>query len=329
MSEQHQQVHEEHVLSGIPFQHVKSDRRQPGRVFRAENYFARLGPEPFIGAQAVRAAELYQRGFPVPEVIDSGNHEGDWYFIETAFAGETFHVLFAEETERHGRIQDSTFQAYLDVIRRYMIAQTAPSNRTIVDPHDFVHQLIPQSQVFQAYERHGHDATLYDRAIQRAIQQLAAAPTGILQYDLNPFNILKQGVIDIELSGPGVIGYDSLTSARWGGSWYPDYPARYTTAYRLRPEQLQQNDALIDEVARSQGLPAPSRWLQEFLLLRSAWAVAYFDAYDPRPENDWSSDRRSFQHFRSNILKTSVQHYLAGQPIPYWSFPMTPGGELN
>lgn len=105
----------------------------------------------------------------------------------------------------------------------------------------------------------------------------------------------------------------SLT--RWGGSWFTDYPSRYPVAYKLTDNQIEENDRLISELTTTNGLADPLEYLQEFLLLKSAWAV-----FDPNsPQDSWPKDKIAFGQYRANVLKLVIEKYLAGQTIDYRS----------
>ena len=122
-----------YLLGGVEFRRLKVGRRLAGAVLQSDTgLFARIGPREVIQPQQAYAQYLYERGFPVPQVVWSGEHKetGEWCFAERSVGKETFHARFARETERHGSVQDDTLRSYLATIYRYIDAQMAPRNRT-------------------------------------------------------------------------------------------------------------------------------------------------------------------------------------------------------
>ncbi len=148
---------------------------------------------------------------------------------------------------------------------------------------------------------------------------------GILQFDLNPFNVLKNGIIDFELVGYGPIAYDVLMSARWGGSWFTDYPSLHSTAYKLTNNQIKENDKLVSNMAAENDLTDPMQYLQEFLLLKSTWAASDFNP----PQDNWPKNKIAFRRYRANVLKTVIKAYLSGNIIDCQLLSGIPGGELD
>lgn len=305
------------TLNGNDFEIIKPVRLRGGMVVKAGNIYGRIGPKLETLEEQIHTVSLLERGFPVAQIIDSGAVGDDmWFFTESSLGDTPFHELFSSEYSTNEKISDSTFNQYLDVIRHYSKAQSTERNYTTVSAEDFVSSLLPRQLVIHNYDYFGYDVDQYENAIKRATQRLERAPMGILQFDLNPYNTLRQGVIDFEAVGYGPIGYDTLMSARWGGGWFPNYPARHTMAYRLSNQQIAENDTLVNGMAKQNRLEEPTIYLNEFLLLKTAWASS-----DILPvTSDMPIDRIEFRRYRAKLLDVAVNSYLAGKPIPYDEF---------
>jgi len=314
-------------LESRDFTVIKPSRLREGKVLHNDtnNLYARLGEKEITLEEQIHTTALRKKGFPVPEVIYSGNYGDEWYFIEKSLGKVPFHKLFVEEYQASGSVSNTSFKKYLDVIKRYSLAQMHPKNTTDVSAEAFVTALIPRERVIPSYAYFKHDVKKYEQAIEQATARLSDAHMGILQFDLNPYNILENGIIDFELVGYGPVGYDSLMSAIWAGTWFTNYPSRYPIGYRLTDQQVEQNRQRIDRLAETHGYPKPSNYLNEFLLLKCAWAASGF--YPPQP--DWPNDKIAFKRFRTNVLKSAIDEYLAGNDIPYQLFPTISGGEID
>lgn len=313
-------------IDGRQFEVIKDSRLRDGVVVKCGDVYGRLGPKDLVTEELTHTLSLQDRGFPVPKVLGSGElADGMYYFTESSLGTETFHKLFTREYRETGTVSNASFSSYISVIEKYAQAQAQNNNRTKITAAEFIANLVPNNEVVPSYSYFGYDAEEYLNAIALASDKLTDAPMGILQYDLNPYNMLKGGVIDFELVGYGPIGFDTLMSARWGGTWFTDYPSRYPIGYALSARQIAENDTLIREIATKHNISDPAIYLQEFLLLKSAWALA--EPVPPQP--DWPQDKLAFRRFRTNVLKKAVVSYLNGEQIDYESFSKITGGELT
>jgi len=313
-------------LNGQDFVVIKPTRLRDGMVLKSGDVFARLGPKLSTLDEQIHTVSLYNKGFPVPEVLNSGDYgDGYWYFTETSLGDTTFHTQFMTEYKELGYIKDETFSSYLKVIESYTNAQVMTENRTTVDINEAIETIIPNQHVLPNYCYFGFDESDYSNALTKVSTKLSEAPMGILQHDLNPFNVLNNGIIDFELVGSGPIAYDTLMSARWSRGWFTSYPSRYPVAYMFSDDQIARNDALIDSIAQKNGLVAPTTFMQEFLLLKSAWALSDYTT----PQPDWPKDKLAFHQFRANVLNKVIKQYLTDQSIDYRDLCNVPGDELE
>jgi hypothetical protein len=312
-------------INGRTFEIVKPTRLLNGMVLKAGDIYARVGEKKPTLEEQNHTVSLLDRGFPVPIVLESGElPDNKWYFTETSLGQDNFHKQFTDQYRSEGEISEESFARYLAVIKKYARAQSNTKNRTTIKPSKFIETLIPKTAVLPTYCYFGHSETEYVHALDKVADRLVHAPMGIIQHDLNPFNILDGGVIDFELVGYGPIGYDTLMSARWSQGWFTNYPSRYPTAYKFSSLQIQTSDELIDEIATTNGCGMPTEYLQEFTLLKSAWAISEIVPPDP----DWPHDKLAFRRYRANVLAHVVQKYLDDEEIDFTGLANIPGGEL-
>ncbi len=313
-------------INGQIFEIIRPTRLNEGMVLKSGDIFARMGPKKIILKEQNHTTSLYNHGFPVAKILDYGEtSDGQWYFTETSLGKATFHEIFEKEYKNNGEISRQTFNQYLATIKKYVTAQFAINNRTTISATKFIKTLLPEQRVLNNYCYFGYDANDYIKAIKLATTKLTHCQMGILQFDLNPFNVLKNGVIDFELVGSGPIAYDVLMSTRWGSSWFTDYPSLHSIAYKLTNNQIEENDKLISNLAAENDLTDPTQYLQEFLLLKSAWAASDFNP----PQNDWPKNKIAFRRYRANVLKAVIEMYLSKNIINYQLLSSIPGGELE
>ena len=307
------------TLRGEVFDIVKPTRLLPGMVLKSKtrDVYARLGPKDATLEEQTHTVSLYKRGFPVARVLDSGEYgNGEWYFVEESLGEEPFHTRFAREWSEHGAVTNETFSLYRNVVKRYIAAQFHPANHTTVSAEDFVLETIPDEQILANYQACGGNIDRYHEAIALATKQLTNAPMGILQLDLNPYNILDRGMIDFELVGYGPVGYDSLLVSLWH-RWFTNDPhAKYTLAYTLSEQQVGSISQLVSAAARASDLPNPYDYLQEFLLIKTAWSFT-----STKTIHQEEPSKQNFYRYRAALLTHCVNSYLSGTVIDPLTFP--------
>lgn len=306
-------------LNGERFTIVKPERLNLGMVLRSTTRpaYARLGEKQAVLSEQIHTVSLGERGFPVARVLDSGPRgETDWYFIEEDLGEQSFHTVFRDEYGRDGVVSNETFAKYFSVLERYFVAQYDPKNRTSVSANDFLEAVFPEHEVTGNYYKLGGDVEKYRAAIAKATARLADAPMGILQFDLNPYNIMEHGVIDFEMVGYGPLGYDAYFVSRWHRWFVADQSSRYSGAYMLSEDQIAACDQLVEQLAVEQGLPSPSKYHQEFAFIKTAWGFSSHKNIDDEP-----ASKRAFYQYRAELLVQCVDNYLADMPIDPLTFP--------
>lgn len=307
------------TINGELFDVVKPTRLLPGMVLKSQtrDVYARLGPKESALEEQIHTVSLHERGFPVARVLDSGEYgEDQWYFIEESLGEQPFHIQFASEYKESGEVSEATFTKYRNVMQRYIDAQFSRHNRSSITAKEFIESTIPDNLIVANYATCGKDVTRYQQAIALATKRLANAPMGVLQYDLNPFNILDGGMIDFELVGYGPLGYDTLLVSLWHRWFSNDTSSRYHVAYYLSESQINTIAAMVGAAAEQGGLSDSRQYMQEFLLIKSAWGFSSLqDVYD-EPE-----DKRAFYRYRAQILEHCVDSYLKGEPVDPLTFP--------
>ena len=306
-------------INNEEFEVIKPERLLPGMVLksRQRDVYARLGPKQNILEEQIHTESLANRGFPVAKVLESGDYENDqWYFIEESLGNEPFHVQFAGEWQRDGRVSNATFSRYRDTVTRYIETQSDPVNRENISAKEFVATVIPDEEILANYIVCGGSVDRYHEAIARATERIADAAMGVLQFDLNPYNILNRGVIDFEMVGYGPIGYDTLTVSQWHLWFVDDQTSRYKISYRLSEGQIKEIESLVSYSASKNNFTDPKEFLQEFLLIKTAWGFTSEKLIHDEPES-----KVAFYRYRAALLNHCVDTYLARDIIDPQDFP--------
>ena len=295
------------VVEGKSFAYVK-DRLIGGKVFSNQDkseYLRTAVNQAEITGEVNLTKDLYERGFPVPEVIAMGELEnGTAYYIEKSIGDRVFGDIFMEETKAQGRVSDESFDAFVEVIKKYCAAQFNSKNFVPQD-NDSLAGITALANVMRNNPPSPEMREMFTEAYEKALERVSELPWGYTQSDLNAFNILHNGIIDFELAGFGPVGYDTLTNVHFGRMW-----PKERIAYRFSEEQITKYIEAIDVVVRENGLPAMSSYANDFLVLKAIWATGKDKKSEDNPQSN-----PDFWEWRVNMRDWCIEQYLKGENI--------------
>ncbi|UCH26312.1 MAG: phosphotransferase [Trueperaceae bacterium] len=297
---------EEISVEGKTFTYIK-DRLLGGRVYfsRDTSEYLRTANAAIIAGEAKLTRDLYARGFPVPEVVATGiSDNGTAYYVEKAIGERHFGEIFIEETKTQGRVSEESFEAFLHVIKRYCRAQFNPSNFVRHDK-DALAGITALDNVIRNNPPSPEMRAMFEEAYKRASERILSLPWGYVQADLNPFNILHDGLIDFEYAGFGPVGYDVLTNVYFGRMWPKDH-----IAYVITDDQIAKYAAEIDEVALEMDAPNMTSFTNEFLVLKAIWS-----SHKPKAAEDNPESYADFWEWRVRMRDWCIRQYLKGEEI--------------
>lgn len=264
--------------------------RQSGvAVFQGDGTFLRLGSA--ISDELEVQRRMLELGYPVPDIVEVGEHAGAAYVIEESLGDRTLGDVWADRTGG-ARTTDHEFSAFLDVMRRQARAQlndTRPWRRE--DVADFLGVARTCANVPAL-------AGMVEGAFGRAVALLRPFPSSLQHGDLHPFNTCPAGIIDLEDAGWAPAGYDvttavldpTLADSRWDHArpalaWFT---SRQVTVYL----------SAVDEEFRRAMLPPPSGFLDAYLVCR---AIAICSRI-PRDGAIWDRRQRMLDRALTSFL---------------------------
>jgi len=307
------------TVEGQDFAYVK-DRLIGGRVFANQDKteYLRTASAAEIAGEANLTKDLYERGFPVPKVIATGTlKDGTAYYTERSIGDRHFGQIFKQNTKTEGHITEESLDAFINVIKRYCAAQFNYKNFVPHNPDS-----LAKISAFEIAMRSNPPAPdmepMFAEVYQKANERLSKLPWGYLQPDLNPFNILHDGIIDFELADFGPIGYDTVTNIYFERMW----PTK-EVSYHASDEQIAKYVAAIDAIAKEHDLPPMSSFTDDFLVLKAIWASA-----KPKESEEGAEKYADLWKWRANVRDWCVKQYLKGEPIDSNQFQVV-GGEYK
>ena len=294
---------EDITIEGKNFAYVKH-RLIGGKVFtnQDKSEYLRTADPAEIAGEANLTKDLYERGFPVPEVTATGTLEdGTAYYTEKSIGDRVFAEIFKEEIKAKGQISNETFDAFINVIKRYCSAQFNPKN-FVPRNADSLEKISLLTNAMRNNPPSAEMQSMFAEAYKKANERVSTLPWGYIQPDLDPFNILHDGIIDFELADFGPIGYDALTNIYFERMW-----PKHEISYHFNDEQIARYVAAIDAIAKENNLPAISSYTDDFLVLKAIWSSA-------KPKNSEENQERNADlwKWRANMRDWCVRQYLKG-----------------
>lgn len=285
-----------------------------GEVYQSPDagFFLRTGDLATIKNEAVIAQDLWKRKFPVPQVTEVGSLSEDLgYFIETSVGKNNFGDLFRESYQNKGFIDDLLFKQFCEVSAEFLTAQTTQANRQIDETQ--IRKGIQLENVLA--ENPDIPLSLIEKVIAKFESRTFGLPLVLTHGDFNAFNVMENGVIDFEHVFIAPAGYDVLPALFYHHFFnFPGETGKSTLIYRFTPQQISYYFSRIEAVCASQNLPSLLPFFDDFLTLKSIWALCY------EKVNNTITDGFNRWHWRRNVTLYCIHSYLANKPIQVADF---------
>lgn len=276
-------------INGIVFSWVNTQRGGLTAIYKDNSTFLRIGSPEKIKKDLLLHKKLAEYGFPIAQLLDEGQIGEMHYFIEKSLGSEHFGTLFQKEFNEQGHITDETFDKFMIVCEKFVKSQLKTLSlqkdwdnfRTAIHL-DVICEELPEykEKIINAYEK--------------VKEKLSVYPFVLTHGDFTPFNILPEGIIDIENAFSGPAGYD-LGGILATPNWFPDSTEyEFHQVYKLTPEQKQKFIDKIDNIYVNNSLPKISNYLEEFNFTKGMWFTAKMHRFP------------KLQKFRYYVLKNLV-----------------------
>ncbi len=249
------------------YTYVKERENAPILVYRSDNTFLRIGPRELLEKEKIFHQKLFDLGFPVPQILEEGEKEGQYYFVESSVGSEHFGDIFKEDMQKDGVISDENFTRFLQIAKKFAEAQLKETS--VIN--------------WQTFEGVLHANILFEElpvlreksifALKKARERTQELPAVLSHGDFNPYNIFEKGCIDLEHFSTAPAGYDVITNI-FHFKMFPRGDAyEHPQKYRFSKEQIDKYFLEIDTIYQSKGLPAISRYKDDFSFCRSIWST--------------------------------------------------------
>lgn len=243
-------------------------QRKGTAVYRGSEAYLRLGPPRAISDDLEFHRRMEGAGYPVAKILSEGTHDGAQYFIEESLGDRSFTASFGEEYRSDGKVSDASFDALLKIAMRFAYAQltTAEDSFRKVVFAEAIRLPALKSELPEY-------ADALQNEFDTVARRLQLYPSVITHGDLNPSNMYPRGVIDLEDSFDGPLGFD-ITSVLMTQDWFPDGDYEFVSKYRISEEQKARCIAECDKLYARAGFPVVSAAYRDLSFCRAVWLCA-------------------------------------------------------
>jgi len=240
-------------------------QRSGATVYRGSEEYLRLGSSEAIATDLRIHRAMEKAKFPVARIQKVGTYEDKSYFVEKSLGTASFRALFQKDMEERSAISRVNFKKFLAVTSRFFKAQCA-ATESVWSPDEFASGInLPQL----CKELPSHAVAIRNR-FAHAVRKIAALPSALTHGDLNPANMYGGGVIDLEDSFAGPLGYDvisSIVSIEWSPQMRDH---EFHAQYRFTDSEKAEYFSMIDTIA-AKHVRELSHVKNELAFCRAVW----------------------------------------------------------
>lgn len=275
------------------YTHIKTRALAPVLVYKHKEVFLRVGPKKILNPEIKFHKNLIKLNFPVAKIIDIGKLNNKLYFTEQSLGNKLLFEFFSNDFQQQNKISDKNFKILLNICLKFAKAQiktaSNKSKKSIlfkgVHMDSILKELPKQKQIIT-------------KAFNKAVLNIQHLPYVLTHGDLNPHNIFKKGIIDFGSNFVAPLGYD-LVCVIYNTSFFPknsDY--EFSRLYNFTNEQKQTFFKKTDGLYTKHGFPPLSKFINDYIFLRSVWATAHMQKYP------------KIQKWRYDLFKKIILNYL-------------------
>lgn len=248
-------------------------QRSGAAIYRGKDSYVRIGPARVIAPDLALHRAMEAEHYPVAHILAEGMLGADQYFVEESLGTHSFRTLFQEDCEQTGVISDANFLTFTRVMKRLLDAEMR-ALESEWDTTDFAAGI--RLPVLMS-ELPRHADALYAR-FEAALPRIKKIPGTLTHGDCNPANMYAGGIIDLEDSFRGPLGYDCV-SAISTIDWTPRTKQyEFHAQYSFTDEQKKQYLQTLSKKAGKVRLDLTALY-EDFAFCRAVWLCTGMGAW--------------------------------------------------
>ncbi len=244
-------------------------QRGGASVYRGAGTYLRIGDRETITRDVTLHRLMEKAKFPVAQIVQEGELAHRSYFLELSLGEASFRAQFQKDMDASAAISAAKFKSFLSVSKQLLSAQVKMADGAW-DVEEFAWGAKLTSL---CRELPAHADDIRARFV-KAAKRLSVLPKTLLHGDCSPANMYQGGIIDLEDSFYGPVGYDQI-SALMTIEWSPerrDY--EFFAQYRFSEEQKKEYLKTIDAIGKKAGIPSISEYADDLAYCRALWLCA-------------------------------------------------------
>ncbi len=239
-------------------------QRSGAAVYRGSDAYLRIGEKAAIYHDLAQHREMEKAKYPVARIISEGEYEGKVYFIEESLGTKSFRALFEEEYTK-GDVRTPTFSNFTGMVKKLYAAQLRAEREWSVSEFAAGANVTKFARELPVYTSH------IEAKFVEAAERLAKIPGTLLHGDCNPANMYEGGIIDLEDSFYGPVGYDCV-SALMSIEWSPDTrDYEFYAQYKFSDEQKASFYRVLNTVGKKAGVVNLAKYADDLAFCRAIW----------------------------------------------------------
>lgn len=253
------------VIEGRQFA-LLGTQRSGAAVYRGSDSYLRIGERAAIAHDLAQHREMEASKYPVARILSEGENDGKMYFTEESLGQKSFRAVFEENYISSGSVASGNFAAFTGIAKKLYTAQLK-SKRETWDVGEFasganVTKFARELPVYRAE---------IEAKFVEAAERLKKLPGTLLHGDCNAANMYEGGIIDLEDSFYGPVGYDQI-SALVSIEWSPDTrDHEFYAQYKFTAEQKTTYLKALNAVGKKAGVTDLGTYAGDLALCRAIW----------------------------------------------------------
>lgn len=241
-------------------------QRSGAAVYRGTHSYLRTGERAAIAYDLAHHREMEAAKYPVAKILSEGEHDGRAYFIEESLGAKSFRTTFESGYSSTGAVSSEQFSAFTAVSKKLFSAQLK-AKRESWDVGEFASGA--------NVTKFARELPVYTVEIETkfvaAAERLKKLPGTLLHGDCNAANMYEGGIIDLEDSFYGPVGYDQI-SALMTIEWSPDTKYyEFYAQYRFSDEQKAAYLKALNVTGKKAGIPDLGKYAKDLAFCRAIW----------------------------------------------------------
>jgi len=256
------------TIDGQTFQ-LLGTQRGGASVYRGAGTYLRIGDRETITRDVSLHRMMEKAKFPVAQIVQEGTLAHRSYFIELSLGDASFRAQFQKDIDDHSEITSGAFKSFLSISKQLLSAQV----KMVEGGWDVEEFAWGVKFTSLCRELPAHADEIRARFV-KAAKRLSVLPKTLLHGDCNPANMYQGGIIDLEDSFYGPLGYDQI-AALISVEWSPerrDY--EFYAQYRFSEEQKKEYLKAMDALGKKAGVDSLSEYADDLAFCRALWLSA-------------------------------------------------------